>query len=314
MAAIVAITMADREEEAMTRNNFLADASAAQKYIEGVTILKDPARSPWPGQAGLSMYDVLVFWHHQSMMMMTPPNQTDRNAAHSGPAFLPWHRYFLLTLERLLQQAIGDTSFRLPYWDWCSDADLPNPTTSEIWSATNLGRFIGPGWTVRLAMNPATNALQKVNRQLSRALGARGALPKRDRVRAVIRDQGVYDVSPFGSSSAGGFRNPIEGWVGTARIHNNVHVWVGGDMELSSSPNDPVFFLHHCNIDRAWAAWQEQHAIAPYLPDMTAPATLQFHRVDDALYSIFEETVTPRAMLEYKDDYQYDSLTDMAGS
>jgi tyrosinase len=107
-------------------------------------------------------------------------------------------------------------------------------------------------------------------------------------------------------------RNLVEGWIGNARIHNNVHVWVGGDMSLSSSPNDPVFFLHHCNVDRIWAAWQEKHPDAPYLPDMTSPETLQFHRVDDALYSIFNDMVTPRQMVDYKRYYEYDTIADLA--
>ena len=126
-----------------------------------------------------------------------------------------------------------------------------------------------------------------------------------------IRDHAAYDQTPFNSSSSGGTRNHVEGWVGPARIHNNVHVWVGGDMQLSSSPNDPVFFLHHCNVDRIWAAWQEKHPASPYVPDMSAPAALQFHRIDDALYSVFEETVTPRQMVDYKSFYNYDTLTDL---
>jgi len=44
---------------------------------------------------------------------------------------------------------------------------------------------------------------------------------------------------------------------------------------------------------------------------MSAPAALQFHRIDDALYSIFEETVTPRQMVDYKSFYNYDTLTDL---
>jgi tyrosinase len=297
----------------MIRHNFLANTDAAQKYIDGVKRLKDPAQFPWPGRTDLSMYDVFVFWHHQSMMLMTPPNQSDRNAAHSGPAFLPWHRYFLITLEGFLQQAVNDTNFRIPYWDWNTDAELPNPTTSPLWDMTNMGQFIGPSWPVRVAMNPTTGNIELVDeRPLERALGG-GTLPSRNRVRSVVRDQVVYDMSPFNSSSPGGARNPIEGWVGAAAIHNSVHIWVGGDMELSSSPNDPVFFLHHCNVDRIWAAWQEQHPTSPYVPDMTSPATLQFHRIDDALYSVFEETVTPRDMLTYRTYYEYDTLADLTG-
>jgi tyrosinase len=83
-------------------------------------------------------------------------------------------------------------------------------------------------------------------------------------------------------------------------------------MSLSSSPNDPVFFLHHCNVDRIWAAWQETHPDAAYLPDMTSAETLQFHRIDDALYSIYNDIVTPRDMVDYKRYYEYDTIADLA--
>jgi hypothetical protein len=38
-------------------------------------------------------------------------------------------------------------------------------------------------------------------------------------------------------------------------IHDNVHNAVGGDMAAAHSPSDPLFFLHHANIDRLWAKW-----------------------------------------------------------
>ena len=60
----------------MIRRNFLTDADAAQRYIDGVRRLKDPAQFPWPDQDGLSIYDSFVFWHHQTMMLMTPPTQS----------------------------------------------------------------------------------------------------------------------------------------------------------------------------------------------------------------------------------------------
>ncbi len=35
--------------------------------------------------------------------------------------------------------------------------------------------------------------------------------------------------------------------------------WVGGDMAPGTSPNDPVFYLNHCNADRMWTSWMERH-------------------------------------------------------
>ncbi len=50
--------------------------------------------------------------------------------------------------------------------------------------------------------------------------------------------------------------------------HNAVHRAVGGNMALPNSPSDPLFFLHHANIDRIWAEWQRsQNAEDP--PNMT---------------------------------------------
>jgi tyrosinase len=37
-------------------------------------------------------------------------------------------------------------------------------------------------------------------------------------------------------------------------VHAAVHIAVGGDMDSASSPADPIFWLHHSNIDRIWAA------------------------------------------------------------
>ncbi|MEU2075501.1 tyrosinase family protein [Streptomyces sp. NPDC013489] len=54
-------------------------------------------------------------------------------------------------------------------------------------------------------------------------------------------------------------------------IHNLVHRWIGGNMELTSSPNEPVFWVHHANVDRLWAQWQRQHPNETYLPQSGGP-------------------------------------------
>lgn len=55
-------------------------------------------------------------------------------------------------------------------------------------------------------------------------------------------------------------------------LHDSVHAAVGGTMDTSSSPADPIFFLHHANVDRLWAQWQQAH---PKAKPKNATETLQ---------------------------------------
>ena len=41
--------------------------------------------------------------------------------------------------------------------------------------------------------------------------------------------------------------------------HNAVHNAIGGDMTTAASPTDPLFFMHHANVNRLWYQWQEAH-------------------------------------------------------
>ena len=47
-----------------------------------------------------------------------------------------------------------------------------------------------------------------------------------------------------------GFQRELES------VHSGVHNAVGGQMAQTNSPADPLFWLHHSNIDRIWSAWQ----------------------------------------------------------
>jgi len=42
--------------------------------------------------------------------------------------------------------------------------------------------------------------------------------------------------------------------------HNSVHVAIAGTFRTSSSPADPLFWLHHAFIDKLWADWERAHA------------------------------------------------------
>jgi tyrosinase len=75
----------------------------------------------------------------------------------------------------------------------------------------------------------------------------------------------------------------------------------------SSSPNDPVFYLNHCNVDRIWAAWLQDNG-STYVPDQSVSDALRGHRIDDAMNALLSDPVTPRQMLDVDDFYSYDTL------
>jgi tyrosinase len=327
------------------RANIVTDATARAKYIQGVKLLKNEFPGPTTSSLGIpgpsqpvSTYDLFVVWHHLAMNTFTPPNQGDRNAAHRGPVFLPWHRFMLLQLEMNLQRVLGnDTTFGLPYWDWAADGELTPASqgTAPVWAANCMGGSGSPvttgpfafdannpnSWRVRITAN-ANGQLVQTNRGLRRQLGAPvpglpnpNRLPRKAHTTAAL-NQNDYDLAPWGTTSAG-FRNLLEGWqthpqVSPPSLHNRVHVFVGGDMSPSTSPNDPVFYLNHCNVDRVWESWMRpapQGHGRVYVPTQTAPASLQGHRLNDTLTSLLSGSTTPAQMLNVSQLYTYDSLT-----
>jgi tyrosinase len=317
---------------AAIRPNILADETARKNYTQGVALLKQEFLGPTtadlqiPGPPEpVSTFDLFVVWHHFAMGTFTPPTQGDRNAAHRGPVFLPWHRFMLILLELQLQRVLNDADAGLPYWDWAADGEAPagNQPDSAVWEDDCMGGegdpiTTGPfafdstdpaSWRVRVTAN-VQGQLVRTNRGLRRAFGQSVAtLPTQADVAAAL-DLSEYDRPPWNTESQG-FRNRVEGWRPLASapgLHNRVHVWVGGDMLPSSSPNDPVFYLNHCNEDRIWAAWQDAHPNSPYLPDQTASAELDGHRIDDDMYALLTNPITPRQMLDPSDFYTYDTL------
>lgn len=315
---------------AITRHNLLTNAAARQQYAQGVNLLKNEFTGPTTASLGIpgpsqpvSTYDLFVVWHHTAMSTMTPMTQGDRNAAHRGPVFCPWHRFMLRQLELNLQRVLNDATFGLPYWDWAADGQktATRQKKSKVWAVDAMG---GSGTPVKTgpfkfnAADPTSFRIRiesDVNGQLvQRAHGLRRAigtqvstLPKKaDTVSALPLTP--YDVTPWDTSSSG-FRNRVEGWVppATPALHNRVHVWVGGDMLPSSSPNDPVFYMNHCNVDRIWEAWLTQHG-RNYRPLQSAPAVLKGHRINDLMSSLLSAPMRPADVLDMTSIYVYDSL------
>lgn len=272
-------------------------------------------------------YDTFIARHHHSMMTATPwgaeaPDPNTRNVAHRGPAFLPWHRYFCRELELALQTKRANVT--LPYWNWAADA--ANPIGAALWSTNAAQRIYiggdgtGPGGTVTTGPFAGWTALVEdgignlVPRPggIIRELGSNPnfgsgvgvpSFPTSQQVDDAVQNMTVYDTSPWRTNSAGSFRNRIEGWLRTlpsengSQLHNRVHIWVGGDMGPGTSPNDPVFFLHHCNVDRIWALWQYAHPASAYLPASAGPLG---HNLNDVMQHLTTTAATPAASLDYR--------------
>lgn len=154
------------------------------------------------------------------------PDQHDTyfGNAHGNPAFYPWHRRFLSNLEKEPQSI--DPDIALPYWDWRNDQS----TTALPWTSGFMG---GTGDPVSGPFNPWG---------IRRALGASSSLPTAD---DVTDDQ---ILAPYSSHWS-----PAEG------THGPPHNWVGSNMSGTRSPEDPIFFLHHCFVDKWWSDWQNSH-------------------------------------------------------
>src|SRR5207248_78456 len=106
-------------------------------------------------------------------------------------------------------------------------------------------------------------------RVLPAAFRAQGSpLFRQDRNTGVNNGTPIDQNSPAGSFSAEpslrithygpqgaaqGFNDFLDG-----DLHGNVHVAIGNRRGMGQVPwaaNDPIFWLHHCNIDRLWASW-----------------------------------------------------------
>lgn len=227
------------------KNQSALTAGEKKRFVKAVLQLKKSGR-----------YDVFVKTHQDIMARdFTEVGPT----AHGAPSFLPWHRKYLIDFERALQAI--DPSVNLPYWDWTVDRSA----TSSIWSADLLG-----GNGVGATREVTTGAFAHRNGQwaitvqdddrpyLVREFGD-DFLPTSADLAAAFRSTD-YDAAPWDWGALSGFRSTLEG------VHNTAHVWVGGQMGTSVSPNDPAFWLHHCFIDRCWSQWQKRNPRSGYLP------------------------------------------------
>jgi tyrosinase len=203
--------------------------------------------------------------------------------------FLPWHRLYVMQFEEIIRVLTRRDDFTLPYWDYTSPGSyaIPEEFQSKSRNDPTLSGLFVPnrnrdGGPFRSADVNAGEPLNKYYR------GRRNFL-----VLPNLREPS-YSV----------FCSQID-----SQLHNQVHRFIGDDTNMGNIPTaagDPIFWLHHCNVDRMWTAWNASGGINPVSTSGTEWADTSFvfassegERVDINIGSISNPATLP---------YNYDTL------
>ena len=177
-----------------------------------------------------------------------------------SPLFLAWHRALLLSIERELQAI--DPTVSIPYWRFDRDDNIGRPIFSVDFMGTISGgnSALGGGTLVQFSQqNPLNGWVVGNGSSLARRNdGAQAVIPF-DRLKQLLEqrnDSGELIRTSYASLSAA-----LE-----FRYHNGAHREIGGILTTAASPRDPLFFLLHANVDRAWAQWQEAEPVVRFDP------------------------------------------------
>lgn len=155
--------------------------------------------------------------------------------AHGVAGFFPWHRLLVVAWENRLRELVPNVT--VPYWEWSSD--WADPLSASIFKLIPVKA--GPNGDCKYRRN----------------------VPNRH---CLTRNYTVKDFTTFYSHST--IERVLKESASFEQLwrqlepapHGIVHAAIGGpggDMTQMHSPNDAIFWLHHANMDRMWAAWQD---------------------------------------------------------
>lgn len=210
-------------------------------YAQAQSILDNRGYNHFAGLHGIPNW---YCWHHSHVQGSTA----------NANLFLPWHRAYLLYFENAIRDQSPQTpKVGLPWWNW-SSAQSHLSGVPEAFSVATVGGQNNPLYRAHIV---APTATPPINRMTRRFPGNPAALPTQNRI------ENLLNVNQFTD-----FTNQLED------IHDGIHGWtggnngtVGGDMgSVGTAAWDPIFWSHHCMIDRLWSLWQLRHGVANITP------------------------------------------------
>jgi tyrosinase len=154
---------------------------------------------------------------------------------HGSPFFLPWHRAYLYLFEKQLQDRVPGVT--LPWWEWTRQHEDGIPAA---YGQAKVGGKPNPLFSSPIQKSGRINPRETKTR---REPGSPGGLPDLGELERILKNKDFFT-----------FQTQLES------VHNQIHGWVGGNMgDIRVAAYDPLFWAHHCMIDRLWYLWQLEH-------------------------------------------------------
>ncbi|KAL5338566.1 tyrosinase central domain protein [Aspergillus crustosus] len=211
---------------------------------------------------------------------------------HKDGVLLPWHRHYIHLWETALRTECGFTG-SVPYWDWTLSPDLhsnpifaPSKSEETDTSLSGDGTYNATEQSLRdptilsfppghgggcITTGPFTSWPVNLGPFSFSDAYAHAPLPENAfayNPRCLQRNLQPAVLAAFNDGTAvermlsapdiNGFLAVLDpSTPGVMGAHGGGHDSIGPTMaDVFASPQDPVFMLHHGNVDRLWAVWQ----------------------------------------------------------
>ncbi|KAE9400782.1 tyrosinase [Gymnopus androsaceus JB14] len=218
------------------------------------------------------------------------PDAWEGYCTHGSVLFPTFHRPYVLLVEQAIQAAAVNIAatytvdkaryqqaalnLRQPYWDWAlkpvpppevislDEVTIVNPSGQKVSVANPLRRYtfhpIDPSFpdpyaswptTLRYPTSDDASASEDIS-QLTRTLENAQLRTKTYNLLTRVHTWPAFSNHTVGDG--GSASNSLEG------IHDSVHVDVGGNGHMSDpsvAAFDPIFFMHHAQVDRLLSLW-----------------------------------------------------------
>ncbi|GKT58439.1 tyrosinase-like protein [Colletotrichum tofieldiae] len=173
------------------------------------------------------------------------------HSTHTKAPFLTWHRRFIFVYEKYLRKSCGYKG-ALPFWDWSLDWD--DITNSPIFDG-KLG-FGGDG-DPKAPEHQSAHCVTDLPFKNLRPQWYGSTYDPHCLARSFNEDWSAHYMNPealekvMAATSYEYFFLALE-----MGPHDIIPLGIGGDFTSFTAPNDPIFYLHHAQLDRVWWLWQ----------------------------------------------------------